>query len=101
MRASGDLSFHDKFPSEDDRAYLVEALGRIDITRRPTCRGSYAHEEAQEQRSAINATSIGTRPDIVVDRGRASFNQQFNRLTRAAARRRHRYATTAPTFSTT
>ncbi len=81
LRASGDLSFHDKYPSEDDRAYLVEALGRIDITRRSDLQGLYAHEEAQEQRSAINATSAGTRPNIVVDRGRASFNQQFNRLT--------------------
>ena len=81
LRASGDLSFHDKYPSEDDRAYLVEALGRIDITRRSDLQGLYAHEEAQEQRSAINATSAGTRPNIVVDRGRASFNQRFNRLT--------------------
>jgi len=81
IRASGDLSFHERFPKEDDRAYLVEALSRLDITRRSNIQASYAHEEAQESRSAINATSFGTRPDIVVDRVRLAGNQQFNRLT--------------------
>ncbi len=80
VRASGDLSFHDKYPSEDDRAYLVEGLGRIDITRQTDLQGLVAHEEAQEGRSAINATSTGTRPNVTVDRGRASFNHTFNRL---------------------
>lgn len=81
VRASGDLSFHDRFPSEDDRAYLVEGLGRLDITRRTNLQGYIGHEEAQESRSAINAISAGTRPDIVVNRGRAAFNHRFNRLT--------------------
>jgi hypothetical protein len=81
VRASGDLSFHDKYPSEDDRAYLVEGLGRLDVTRFTNLQGYVAHEEAQESRSAINATSIGTRPDIVVNRARAALNHRFNRLT--------------------
>jgi hypothetical protein len=81
VRASGDLSFHDRYPSEDDRAYLVEGLGRLDITRRTNLQGYLAHEEAQESRSAINATSAGSRPDIVVNRARAAFNHRFNRLT--------------------
>jgi hypothetical protein len=81
LRASGDLSFHDKFETEDDRAYLVEALSRLDITRRANVQFGYAHEEAQESRSAINATDVGTRPDIVVNRARLSGNYTFNRLT--------------------
>jgi len=81
VRASGDLSFHDRYPSEDDRAYLVEGLGRLDVTRRTNLQGLIAHEEAQESRSAINASSAGSRPDIVVNRGRAAFNHRFNRLT--------------------
>jgi len=80
VRASGDLSFHDKYPSEDDRAYLVEGLGRLDVTRRTNLQGAIAHEEAQESRNAINASSAGSRPDIVVNRGRLALNHQFNRL---------------------
>lgn len=80
VRASGDLSFHNQFPSEDDRAYLVEGLGRLDITSRTNLQGLIAHQEAQESRSAINATSAGTRPNINVDRYRAALNHRFNRL---------------------
>jgi hypothetical protein len=80
VRASGDFSFHDRFPSEDDRAYLVEGLGRLDVTSRTNLQGLIAHEEAQESRSAINASSAGTRPNINVDRYRAAFNHRFNRL---------------------
>lgn len=79
-RASGDLSFHDRFPSEDDRAYLVEGLGRLDVTSRTNLQGLIAHEEAQESRSAINANTAGSRPNINVERYRAAFNHRFNRL---------------------
>jgi hypothetical protein len=81
FRASGDLSFHDRYPSEDDRAYLVESLGRLDITSFTNLQGFIAHEEAQESRSAINATSAGTRPNINVTRVQTAFNHRFNRLT--------------------
>jgi hypothetical protein len=80
IRASGDLSYHDKFQTEDDRAYLVEALSRIDITRFSNIQAYVSHELAQESRSAINATSIGTRPDVVVNRASLAGNQRFNRL---------------------
>ena len=80
LRASGDLSFHEKFTTEDDRAYLVEALTRLDVTRRANVQFGYAHEEAQESRSAINATDVGTRPDVVVNRARLAGNYTFNRL---------------------
>ena len=81
VRASGDLSFHDRFPSEDDRAYLVEGLGRLDVTSQTNFQGLIAHEVAQESRSAINANTAGTRPNVVVERLRGAFNQRFNRLT--------------------
>jgi hypothetical protein len=80
LRASGDLSFHDKFPTEDDRAYLLEGLGRLDVTRRTNLQGAISREFAQESRNAINASSFGTRPNVTVDRGRAALNQRFNRL---------------------
>ncbi len=80
LRASGDLSFHDKYPSEDDRAYLVEGLGRLDVTSFTNLQGLIAHELAQEGRSAINAQSAGTRPNIEVTRLRGALNHRFNRL---------------------
>ena len=80
VRASGDLSFHDRFPSEDDRAYLVEGLGRLDVTSQTNFQGLIAREEAQESRSAINANTAGTRPNVVVERLRGAFNHRFNRL---------------------
>ena len=80
IRASGDLSFHDTFTSEDDRAYLVEALSRLDITRFSNIQAYVSHEFAQESRSAINASSFGTRPNIIVDRASLAGNQRFNRL---------------------
>ena len=80
FRASGDLSFHDRYTTEDDRAYLVEGLGRLDVTSRTNLQGFIAHEEAQESRSAINAESAGTRPNINVTRVRGAFNHRFNRL---------------------
>jgi hypothetical protein len=80
VRASGDLSWHDRFPSEDDRAYLVEGLGRLDVTRRTNLQGMVGREFAQESRSAINASSAGSRPNITVECGRAALNHRFNRL---------------------
>lgn len=80
FRASGDLSFHDRYSSEDDRAYLVEGLGRVDVTSRTNLQGLISHEFGQESRSAINAESAGTRPNIEVTRLRGAFNQRFNRL---------------------
>lgn len=80
VRASGDLSYHDRYPSEDDRAYLIETLGRLDVTRQTNLQALYGHEFAQESRSAINALSVGTRPNVVVDRVRGAFNHRFNRL---------------------
>lgn len=80
VRASGDLSFHDRFTTEDDRAYLVEGLGRVDVTSFSNFQGLIAHEFAQESRSAINAETAGTRPNVTVDRLRTGYNQRFNRL---------------------
>ncbi len=80
LRGSGDLSFHNQYPSEDDRAYMLEALGRIDVTSRTNVQGYYGHELSQEGRSAINANTTGSRPNITVDRFRSAVNHRFNRL---------------------
>ena len=81
FRATGLTTFHNQFPSEDDRAYLVEARGRIDITRRANVEVLASQERAQEIRGSINAVSrIGERADIDTTKAALAYNQRFNRL---------------------
>ena len=81
FRATGLTTFHNQFPGEDDRAYLVEARGRIDLTRRANVEGLASQERTQEVRGSINAaTRIGDRADIDTSRVSAAYNQRFNRL---------------------
>ncbi len=81
FRATGLTTFHNQFPSEDDRAYLVESRGRIDLTRRANVEGLVSQERSQEVRGSINAaTRIGERADIDTTRLAAAYNQRFNRL---------------------
>jgi hypothetical protein len=60
--------------------YWPNSGARSLITSRTNVQALVAHEEAQESRSAINASSAGTRPDIVVNRERLALNHRFNRL---------------------
>jgi len=73
-------TFHDDFPSEDDRAWGVEARGRIDISRRTNFQGLVGHDRSQESRSAVDADQVGERPDVTVDQAHLTFNHRFNRL---------------------
>lgn len=80
FRTTGDLSFFSDFDSENDKGYLVESRGRLDIARRTNLQGLISHEQSQESRSALDASSAGTRATVTVDRAEASFNHRFNRL---------------------
>ena len=81
FRAIGLASFHNDFTTEDDRAYLLETRGRIDITRRTNIEGLLSREVAQESRSSIDAVQgAGRRNDVTTDRAAATFNHRFNRL---------------------
>lgn len=80
LRSTGLYTFHDEFPSEDDRAWGLEARGRIDITKRTNAQGLVSHDVRQEGRSAIDASSAGERPDVTTDEAAASLNHRFNRL---------------------
>lgn len=80
LRATGDLSFFNDYDSEDDRGYLVEGRGRVDMTRRTNVQGLLSHEQSQESRSALDASSAGTRATVTTDRAEASLNHRFNRL---------------------
>ena len=81
FRATGFSTFHKQFPGEDDRAYLVEARGRIDLTRRTNFEALVGQERTQELRGSINAVSAGTRASVDTTRGAVALNQRFNRLT--------------------
>ncbi|RUP09481.1 outer membrane beta-barrel protein [Hyphomicrobium sp.] len=80
LRAVGALSFYDDFPTEDDRDYTIEARGRLDITKRANLQALVSRQQYLEDRSALDASSVGTRSVIDTDRTELSYNQRFNRL---------------------
>lgn len=73
-------TFHDDFPSEDDRAWSAEARARLDIARRSNVQAIVGHDFGQESRSAIDANQVGQRADVTTDRAEAAINHRFNRL---------------------
>lgn len=80
FRTAGDLSYFSTLDSENDKGFLVEGRGRLDLTRRSHVQALLSHELSQESRSALDARSAGTRANQTVDRGEATVNHRFNRL---------------------
>ncbi len=81
FRATGISTFHNDFKTEDDRGYLIESRGRIDVTRNTNVLILGSHERKQEARGSINAVNTaGGRADIDTDRLALTFNHRFNRL---------------------
>lgn len=80
LRGTSVLSYHDEFDSEDDRAYAVEARGRLDLTRRSNVQAFASRDVAQESRSAIDANAVGERATVTRDAVGASLQHRFNRL---------------------
>lgn len=80
FRANGNLSFYNDFDSENEKGYLVESRGRLDVTRKTSIQALISHEQTQESRSALDASSVGTRANQLTDRAEASLNHRFNRL---------------------
>jgi len=78
--ATGVLSFYNDYPTEDDRDYRLEARGRLDITSRANIQALISRQQSFEDRSALDASSVGTRPKIIEDQATAAYNQKFNRL---------------------
>lgn len=79
--ARGLTSFHNVYPSEDDRNYTLEARGRLDVTRRTNLEGSVVRDVTQESRGSINARSgSGDRTDVASERVGLALNHRFNRL---------------------
>jgi hypothetical protein len=80
FRARNELSFHDEFQTEDDRAWTLEARGRLDIAKRTNLQALISRDVRQEGRGAIDAASAGERPDVTTDQANLTLNHRFNRL---------------------
>ena len=81
LRAEGTTSFHRRYSSEDDRGALLEARGRIDVTRRTSIEALAAWELTQEMRGSIDVPlSASERGDVETRRTAVSLNHRFNRL---------------------
>lgn len=80
LRASGGLSWLQDNSSENDRAYSLSALGRLDVTRRVNVQAELSHDVSQESRSVLEAAKAGERAEVTTDRLALSYNQRFNRL---------------------
>lgn len=78
--AKGGLSYFKELDSEDDRAYTLEARGRLDITRRTNVEALIGRDYAQESRSSIDAPRAGERSNITTDQAAMALNHRFNRL---------------------
>ena len=82
LRATGGFSYFDTYPREDDRAYQLEARGRIDVTRRTSIAGLVLHDVVQESRGTLEQRLRGgPRADITTDQAGVDLRHQFNRLT--------------------
>lgn len=80
LRATAGLSAFSNYDTENDKSWLVEGRGRFDITKRTNVQALISHETAPESRSALDASSVGTRSTQTTDRVEAALNQRFNRL---------------------
>lgn len=80
FNATGLLNFYNQYQTEDDRDYQLEARGRLDITSRANIQALISREQSFEDRSALDASSVGTRAKIIEDQAEAAYNQRFNRL---------------------
>ncbi|MGE0857429.1 MAG: outer membrane beta-barrel protein, partial [Hyphomicrobiaceae bacterium] len=81
FRAASTLSFYNDLDSEDDRAYTLEARGRLDFTRRTNLQAFAVRDVSQESRSAIDANAAGDRATLTQHRAGGAFQHRFNRLT--------------------
>ena len=80
LRGTSLTSFYEDFPSEDDRAWGIEARGRLDITRRTNLQAIASHNVSQESRSAIDANQAGERANVKTDLAQLALNHRFNHL---------------------
>ena len=81
LRATGNLSQFNEFPRESDRAYALEARGRLDITRRTSASAGVLREVVQEPRGTLESRLRGgARADVTTNEARLQVDHRFNRL---------------------
>lgn len=80
FRGAGDFSFYDEYSSENDKGYILEARGRLDVTRRTNLQAVANRQRAKESRSAIDASSIGDPSFVMQDLAASTLTHRFNRL---------------------
>ena len=81
LRASGLASFYQEFQTEDDRAYTLEARGRLDLAKRTNIEALVSNQMDRAVRSTRDfPTDAAKRGDIETNRAAAAFNHRFNRL---------------------
>lgn len=81
LRATGFASAFPGFASENDRAYALEARGRIDFSRRSNLELLVSHQLDQDSRQSRDAVDAArTRANYVTNRTAFALNQRFNRL---------------------
>ncbi len=81
LRASAGLSFFDENPREDDRAYMIDARGRLDVTRRTQVSAGLLREVVQESRGSLESRLRGgARADVETSEARLQLDHRFNRL---------------------
>lgn len=81
FRARGTFSSFQRFDTENERLYTLEARSRLDITRRTNIGALISRDVTQESRSELSATANALeRADVTTDRIAATLNHRFNRL---------------------
>ncbi len=80
FEATGDLSNYREFSTENDRGYELRARGRLDITRRANVSAALSRARAQEERSAVDASTVGERASVETNRFDSAAEIRFNRL---------------------
>ena len=81
LRGTGIASFYQEFPTEDDRAYTLEARGRLDLTKRTNIEALVSHQMDKAIRSTRDLPAdAAERGDIETNRAAIAFNHRFNRL---------------------
>ena len=80
FRGTGGLSYFNEFNSENDKSYLLESRGRLDVTRRTNLQALISREQALESRSALDASTAGSRTTQITERAEGALNHRFNRL---------------------
>lgn len=100
LRAVGGFTYFDNYPGEDDRAYQLEARGRVDVSRRTNLTGVVQRDVYQEPRGTLEQRLRGgPRADVTTDQAGLDLRHQFNRLSlgmRASVLTREVANTTAP-----